>query len=88
MHFRRFGGPIAIWSDLGFLALSDAAWATRPDGSSQGGMMVLLIPKVASEDKAAEYAILDWRSWKLTRVARSGLNAETQAEAEAADSLE
>ncbi len=44
-----FEGTIATWSDLAFLALSDAGWAT----------------------------LLDWRSWRLTRVARSCLNAET-----------
>ncbi len=50
--------------------------------------MVLLIPKVAFDDKAAEYAILDWLSWKMTRFARSSLKAENQAAVEAAASLE
>jgi len=89
MHFPSFEGTIATWNDLGFLALSDAAWAARPDGSSQGGMMVLILLKTAFDDKSVEYAMLDWRSWKLARVARSSLNnAETQAAAEAADALE
>ncbi len=88
MCFPSFEGTIATSSDLGFKALSDTDWATKPDGSSEGGMMVLLIPKVAFDDKAAECAILDWRSWKMTRVPRSNHNAEAQAAAEAADSLE
>ncbi len=88
MHFPSFGGTSATWSDLGFLSLSDAAWATGPDSSSPGGMMVLLVSNVAFDDKAAEYVVLGWRSWRLTRVARSSLNAETQAATEAADSLE
>jgi hypothetical protein len=88
MHFPSFEGTIATWNDLGFLALSDAAWAARPDGSSQGGMMVLILPKTAFDDKSVEYAMLDRRSWKLARVARSSLNAETQAAAKAADALE
>jgi hypothetical protein len=88
MHLPSLEVTVVIWSDLGFLALSDAAWATRPSVSSQGGMMVLLTPKVASGDKAAEYSMLDWRSWKVTRVARSSLNSETQAAVEAADALE
>ncbi len=50
--------------------------------------MLLLIPKVAFDDKAAEHAILGWLSWKRARVAKSSLNAETQAAAEASGSLE
>ena len=73
---------------LGFLALSDAAWATRVDGSSQGGYLVLLVPPEAFNDKKTDYAVLDWRSFKLNRVSRSSMNAESQAAAEAADALE
>ena len=34
------------------------------------------------------YAVLDWKSWKLDRVSRSSLNAETQAAATAVDVME
>ena len=40
------------------------------------------------ENQTAEYAMLDWKSWKLDRVSRSSLNAETQAAATAVDVLE
>ncbi len=46
-----------------------------------------LTPRTAFSDKEVEYAVLDWRSDKLARVARSSLNAETQAAANAADAL-
>jgi hypothetical protein len=74
---------------LRFLALSDAPWATRPDGSSQRGYFVKLTPRTAfSDEEEVDYAVLDWRSHKPARVARSNLNAETQAAAGAADALE
>ena len=34
-----------------------------------------------------KYNLIDWSSWKLARVARSSLSAESQATAEAADAL-
>ena len=77
-----------LGDDFGFLALSDAAWATRPDGSSQGGYLILAVPQAAFSDELTSYSIIDWRSWKLERVSRSSLNAETQAAATAADALE
>ena len=42
----------------------------------------------AFSDKVITYSILDWKSFKLTRVARSSLSAETQAAAGAMDMLE
>ena len=33
------------------------------------------------------YNVLDWRSWKLARVARSSLSAESQTASESADAL-
>ena len=76
------------FDQTGFLALSDAAWATRSDGSSQGGYLILAVDKTAFNDKMAFSSILEWKSFKLHRVSRSSLNAETQAAAEAADALE
>ncbi len=70
LRFPSFAGVAQTWGDVGFLALTDAAWATRPDGSSQGGYFVMLTPRTAFSDKEVEYAVLDWRSHKLARVAR------------------
>ena len=75
-------------TDIGFLALSDAAWGTRDDGSSQGGYIIVIVPKTAFDDVLCDYAVMDWRSFKLHRVAKSSLCAETQAAADAADALE
>jgi len=80
--------PRSIGVNYGLLALSDAAWGTREDGSSQGGYMILAVPPRMFDGDSAEYAIVDWRSWKLDRVSRSSLNAETQAAATAVDVLE
>ena len=74
--------------DIGFVTMTDAAWAVRSDGSSQGGFLTLLVPKIAFEDKATAYIVMDWRSFKLTRVSRSSLNSEAQAAAGAVDNLD
>ena len=50
--------------------------------------MILAVPPTAFDEMEVDYAILDWKSWKLSRVSRSSLNAETQAAAEATDALE
>ncbi len=88
MRSPSYDGVIRKWDDLGLLVLSGPTWATRPDGSSQGGYLALLAPRIALDDRAVEHATLDWRSYKLVRVARSSLNAETRAAAAAADAME
>ena len=67
----------------------DASWATRPDGSSQGGRLIF----VANSDelnsvKPFPLTVIDWASKRLTRVCRSSLSAEAQALAMAIGSLE
>ncbi len=37
LRFPSFEGFAPAWDDLGFLAMSDAAWTTHPDGPSQRG---------------------------------------------------
>ena len=77
----------ATVEDITFVAYSDAAFACRSDLSSQGGYLICLSPKTVLEGKVCGYHLLDWRSFKLPRVARSTLAAEGQAAAEAADCL-
>ncbi|CAE7334635.1 RE2, partial [Symbiodinium microadriaticum] len=60
-------------------AYSDAAFASRADLSSQGGYMICLSPQTVLEGKVCGYHLLDWRSFKLPRVARSTLAAEGEA---------
>ena len=50
--------------------------------------MILAVPETAFENQIFEYALIDWKSWKLERISRSSLNAETQGAATAADALE
>ena len=66
---------------------TDAAWAVRPDGSSQGGYLLFFSDKDLLEGKEAKVSIMDWKSWKLKRKVRSSLAAESQAFADAVDHL-
>ena len=79
--------PIGKPEDLVVVTFTDAAFSSRHDGASQGGYLLTLAHRSVLEDGAAgRYQILDWRSYKLARVARSTLAAESQAAGEAADS--
>ena len=66
----------------------DASFGCRADGSSQGGFIVMMAPKKILETEEDYYQILDWRSMKLPRIARSSLAAEAQAAACASDATE
>jgi hypothetical protein len=73
--------------DLRFSAFHDAGWASRPDNSSQGGLMIFACHKDLLDGKEATISLIEWKSWKLKRVCRSSLSAECQAMAEALDTL-
>ena len=66
----------------------DAALGVRHDGSSQGGYIILLTHKDTFNGTESPYHVLDWRSFRLPRVARSSLAAEVQSAAQAVDSTE
>ena len=66
---------------------TDASWGVRPDGASQGGYMIYAADKDILQGQEALMSILDWKSWKLKRVCRSSLAAETQAFTDAVDQL-
>ena len=83
LQYKYLGKP----QDLTFLTYCDAAFASRQDLSSQGGYLVLMVHKDVIDGKEGNYQLLDWRSWKLPRVARSSLAAESQAASEAADAM-
>ena len=65
----------------------DASHAAREDHSSQGGHLAILVPEDSFEQETP-YHIVDWRSYKLPRVARSSLSAEAQAAGGASDTAE
>ena len=46
-----------------------------------------MVHKDVANGAEGHYNVIDWRSWKLARIARSTLAAESQAASEAADSL-
>ena len=83
LEFRHLGSR----EEVTFIAYSDASFASRADLTSQGGYLVAMVHKSVTEGQEGYYNILDWRSWKLARVARSTLSAESQAASEAADAL-
>ena len=56
--------------DITFIAFSDASFACRSD---------LSVDKTVAKGEQGHYNVLDWRSWKLARVSRSTLAAESQA---------
>ena len=66
----------------------DAALGVRHDASSHGGFIVLLTHKDAFDGVECPYHVLDWKSFRLPRVARSSLAAEVQSAAQAVDTTE
>ena len=74
-------------TDLTFVAYSDAAFASRADLTSQGGHLIMMTNHGVTQGQEGQYHLIDWRSWKLPRVARSSLAAESQAASEASDAL-
>ena len=80
--------PLGPVENLRMITAFDASFCSRPDGTSQGGYFVLLAPKHVLETQEDVYHILDWKSFKLPRVARSSLSAEAQSAGCAADATE
>ena len=74
-------------NDVCLVVFSDAAFAVRPDGSSQGGLLVVMTSKKVLSGETVPYSVLSWRSHKLQRVCRSSLAAEAQGLATALDEL-
>ena len=74
-------------ADLRLCAMFDAAHGVREDATSQGGYLIFVVPKKIFE-KETSYHLIEWRSFKLPRVARSSLSAEAQAFGQTADVVE
>ena len=73
---------------LRLVCMFDAAFCIRRDNASQGGYIVMLVPESSFHGTESEYHVIDWKSSKLPRVARSSLGAEAQAAGQAADSVD
>ena len=74
-------------SDLSKIRLVVMFDASHAALHSQGGHLAILVPEEVFE-KETPYHVVDWRSYKLPRVARSSLSAEAQAAGGASDSAE
>ena len=83
LEFRHIGPK----DEITFAAYSGASFASRDDLSSQGGYFIVMVHKDVTTGGEGAYNVIDWRSWKLARVSRSTLAAESQAASEAADAL-
>ena len=83
LEFRHLGSK----DEITFACYSDASFASRDDLSSQGGYLLIMTHRDVTSGGEGHYNIVDWRSWKLARVSRSTLAAESQAASEAADAL-
>ncbi|CAK0823245.1 unnamed protein product [Prorocentrum cordatum] len=70
------------WSKLRVGGYSDASWASRPDGSSQGGYQIFVGPEdELNAGTPTPFVAMEWASKKLVRLCRSSLSAEAQAAA-------
>ena len=75
LHYNRLGHP----DELQLVCFFDAGFTARTDGSSQGDYITLLVNKtLLTSAEEGEYHVLDWRSFRTPRVARSSLGAEAQ----------
>ena len=80
--------PLGDLKDLRLSCMFDAALGLRHDGSTQIGCIVLLTHKDAFSGVECPYHALEWKSFRLPRVARSSLAAEVQSAAQAVDATE
>lgn len=75
--------------DLRLGVYCDAAWSVRPDGSSQGGMLMFLASSNEISGEAPfPLTVIDWASKKLVKKCRSSLSAEAPSATIAVDKLE
>lgn len=79
LHFPNMNGDVVI------VSFTDASWATRRDGSSQGGQITLMMEKSVLNGAKTPFSVLSWSSRRLRRVARSSTSAEAQMTANTLD---
>ena len=80
--------PLGPVDGLRLVCMFDAAFGVRRDSSSQGGYLIMLVPKETFEGTECSYHLIDWKSSKLPRIARSSLGSESQAAGQAVDALD
>ena len=80
--------PLGAVDQLRLVCMFDAAFGVRRDASSQGGYMIMLVPQDTFNGEEKPYHLIDWKSSKLPRIARSSLGAESQAAGQAVDAVD
>eukprot|EP00959_Pyramimonas_sp_CCMP1952_P365817 7661179-Pyramimonas_sp.AAC.2 len=70
------------------VAMTGAAWGVRRGGSSQGGCVLMACHSKVVKCEDSRFCLVDWESFKLMRLARSSLRAESQAAAAGMGALE
>ena len=61
------------------IAYGDSSWANAPGFKSQVGLVIGLAEKGALTAEGGTWSLLSWRSYRIKRVCRSTLAAETAA---------
>ena len=69
---------ICFADKLIMVGIFDIFFAIRRNKSSQG-FFLMLVPASTFEGVESEYRLVDWRNFKLRKVIRSSLMAETEA---------
>ena len=67
------------------IAISDASFANMQGGRSQSGHFLLLCDARIDRGETGQFSVIQWRSGRQRRVARSTFGAETLALADAVD---
>ena len=70
------------------ITYTDASWACRRDGSSQGGQLSVIADASTLDGARVPFSPLAWQSRRLPRVARSSTSAEVQMLSGATDTHE
>ena len=83
----RFPSTVPL-EDWRLVCISDAGWATRESGDSQGGYLLLIAESKMLKRERARCWLVDWSSKKLKRTVRSSVAAETLAGQNGLDATE
>lgn len=83
----KFSSNVPV-DDWRLVCIADVGWATRDNGDSQGGYLLLLAESAMLERKPARCWLVDWSSKKLKRVVRSSVAAETLSGQNGLDAIE
>ena len=75
-------------TDLRFCGFHDAGHKTRPNGKSQAGGLVFLVPSAVLNGERGGCILLDWLSTKIEKVVGSPFEAELQSAQIVADDIE